>query len=87
MVHNLLGIKIAPDFQRVTLARYMVDTNQLENEVFWLKRKGKREQGKHRGIGLGWQKPGEVVAVCPSACFVVATLLQFQSKKRKKVAL
>ena len=34
MVHNLLGIKIAPDFQRVTLARYMADTNQPENAKF-----------------------------------------------------
>ena len=29
-----MGIKIVPDFQRVTLARYMADTNQPENAKF-----------------------------------------------------
>ena len=123
MVHNLDGIKIVPDFQRVTLAKYMEDTNQPENVKFctnwvqkfkamkiWYSRKNGREKGKanikasdlagnsekeafselclHHEADRGLKrKPDELVAVCPSACFVVATLLQFQSKKRKKVAL
>ena len=82
MVHNLLRIKIAPDFQRVTLARYMADTNQPENTKFctnWVQKfkamkilsscwnRREKGKGKHRGIGLGWQKrKGSVLRIVPA---------------------